>query len=259
MKRDTQEKVAKSLTAESVALLPYLPYLLQDLWELGSSPNGVVSAVKDRGIGEGWRVLDLGCGKGAVSIRLAQEFGCTVKGIDLMDDFLEYARKKAVELGVGSLCFFESGDISSAVESEAGFDLAILGAVSGVLGAPAETLSKLKRTVRPGGYVIIDDGYLYEGSKAPRLEGDYYTRGEWLRAFKQAGMKLVSETSAGEEAQSVNEGNTAAIAARAEELSLVHPELKALFEDYVLAQQQECDDMLDRVVSSMWLLRSAVS
>jgi len=33
-----EEKLAKSLTAESVELIPYLPYLLQDLWELGSSP-----------------------------------------------------------------------------------------------------------------------------------------------------------------------------------------------------------------------------
>ncbi|MGE5494631.1 MAG: hypothetical protein ACM3S4_04950 [Burkholderiales bacterium] len=45
MKSDMREKVAKSLTAESTALLPYLPYLLQDLWELGSSPDEIVSAI----------------------------------------------------------------------------------------------------------------------------------------------------------------------------------------------------------------------
>jgi ubiquinone/menaquinone biosynthesis C-methylase UbiE len=257
MKDDTQEKLAKSLTAESASLLPYLPYLLQDLWELGSSPDGIVSAAKSCGIGEGWRVLDLGCGKGAVSVRLAQEFGCLVKGIDLMDDFLEYARIKADELGVNPLCGFEAGDINRAVENEAGFDLVILGAVSGVMGTPSETLGKLKRTIKPGGYVIIDDGYLGEGPQAPRLEGDYYTRDEWLRAFEQAGMELISEIPAGEETQSVNDSNTAAIAARAAELAAAHPEHKALLENYVTAQQQECDDMTDSIVSCMWLLRSA--
>ena len=30
----TEKKLAQSLTAESVELIPYLPYLLQDLWEL---------------------------------------------------------------------------------------------------------------------------------------------------------------------------------------------------------------------------------
>lgn len=259
MKSDTREKVAKSLTAESEALLPYLPYLLQDLWELGSSPDEIVSAIKNCGIDEEWRVIDLGCGKGAVSIRLAKDFGCSVKGIDFMEDFIDFARKKAEELGLSSLCCFESGDINSAVESEAGYDLAILGAVSGVLGTPSETLFKLKRTVKPGGYVIIDDGYLSEDSESPRLEGEYYTRGEWLSAFEQSGMELISETFAGEELQSANDANTAMIAARAAELSLVHPELKALFEGYVLAQQQECDDMLDRIVSCMWLLRRTVT
>jgi len=94
MKSDMREKVAKSLTAESTALLPYLPYLLQDLWELGSSPDEIVSAIKNCGIDKGWRVLDLGCGKGAVSIRLARNFGCSVKGIDFINDFIDYARKK---------------------------------------------------------------------------------------------------------------------------------------------------------------------
>jgi len=32
---DVKEKLAKSLTAETTELIPYLPYLLQDLWELG--------------------------------------------------------------------------------------------------------------------------------------------------------------------------------------------------------------------------------
>ena len=131
--------------------------------------------------------------------------------------------------------------------------------MSGVLGTPSETFFKLKRTAKPGGYVIIDDGYLKQDSESPRLEEDYYTRGEWLGAFEQSGMELLSETFAGEESQSVNDANTALIAARAAELSLVHPELKALFEGYVLAQQQECDDMLDRIVGCMWLLRRATA
>jgi hypothetical protein len=35
-----EEKLAKSLTAESTELIPYLPYLLQDLWELRLIPQG---------------------------------------------------------------------------------------------------------------------------------------------------------------------------------------------------------------------------
>lgn len=35
LKQSTEEKLAASLTAETTELLPYLPYLLQDLWTYG--------------------------------------------------------------------------------------------------------------------------------------------------------------------------------------------------------------------------------
>ncbi len=255
MEKETEERLAKSLTAESTELLPYLPYLLQDLWELGSDPSKVVQAAKDAGAGEGWKALDLACGKGAVSIRLAKEIGCHVKGIDLIGDFIEYAKNKAEEWEVGHLCEFAAGDINEAVDNETGYDLVVLGAVGSVMGDPKETLKKLKRTVKPGGYIIVDDGYIMEGAEAPRLEAEYYTKEHWTRTFYDEGLRLIAEINAGEETQSVNDSNTAAIAARAEELVNLHPEQSDLFEDYVVSQVEECDDMTDRVVSAMWVLQ----
>ncbi|WP_207706943.1 hypothetical protein [Alkalibaculum sporogenes] len=43
---NVEEKLAKSLTAESTELIPYLPYLLQDLWELGSSPKDIINMIQ---------------------------------------------------------------------------------------------------------------------------------------------------------------------------------------------------------------------
>ncbi len=132
---DVEEKLAKSLTAESVELIPYLPYLLQDLWELGSSPKDMVHLIsKNIIISEKTKVLDLACGKGAVSIKLAKELGCQVKGIDIMQDFIENAKKKAREFKVETLCEFIVGDINQYVEVEKGYDIVILGAVGEVLG-----------------------------------------------------------------------------------------------------------------------------
>lgn len=255
MEKEVQEKLARSLTASSAEILPYLPYLLQDLWELGSNPADIVQAARGVGAGPGWKVLDLGCGKGAVGIHLARETGCSVKGFDLMGGFVEVARAKAHEWGVAHLCRFEVQDLNEAVRTEKGHDLTILGAVGSVLGNPGQTLKKLKDTVRPGGYLIVDDGYLLEGLEAPRLEAECWTREAWTRAFQEAGLKLLSELRAGEEIHSVNDQNTVAIAARAAELARLHPERKRLFEEYVVSQQQECDDMADRVVSAMWVLQ----
>ena len=121
---DVEEKLAKSLTAESVELIPYLPYLLQDLWELGSSPKDMVHLIsKNIIISEKTKVLDLACGKGAVSIKLAKELGCQVKGIDIMKDFIENAKKKAREFKVETLCEFIVGDINQYVEVEKGYDI----------------------------------------------------------------------------------------------------------------------------------------
>ncbi|OPZ94067.1 MAG: hypothetical protein BWY74_00853 [Firmicutes bacterium ADurb.Bin419] len=59
-----EEKLAKSLTAESTELIPYLPYLLQDLWELGSSPKDIIDMTqKHIQISKEMKVLDLTCGK----------------------------------------------------------------------------------------------------------------------------------------------------------------------------------------------------
>lgn len=255
MNKETEEKLAKSLTAGSAEILPYLPYLLSDLWELGSNPADVIKAARDIGADSGWRALDLGCGKGAVSIRLAKELGCRAKGVDLMSEFIDYARDKAKEWEVGHLCEFEIGDINEAAQTEKGYDMVVLGAVGSVMGGPEETLKKLKSTVKPDGYIIVDDGYIIEGTDAPRLEADYYTREQWERAFKDAGLRLICEIKAGEETQSVNDSNTAAIASRAAELALMHPEHRALLEEYIVSQQEESDDMTDRVVSVMWVLK----
>ncbi|MEW6623897.1 MAG: hypothetical protein AB1420_12355 [Bacillota bacterium] len=70
-----QEEIVKSLDGESVDLFPYLPYLLQDLWDIGTSPKTVLKLIKSYNIIKtpGSKVLDLGCGKGAVSINIAKE------------------------------------------------------------------------------------------------------------------------------------------------------------------------------------------
>ena len=134
-----EEKLAKSLTAETTELIPYLPYLLQDLWELGSSPRDMLELIRKHiHVSAETKILDLACGKGAVSVNLAKELGCMVRGIDLIPEFIDFARKKAIEYGVEALCEFIVGDIRGGQCER--IDLAVLGAVSAVLGTPEETI-----------------------------------------------------------------------------------------------------------------------
>jgi len=68
-------ELARSLSAGTTELLPYLPYILQDYWELGSDPEVMVQLVKKYvNLSNNTRILDLACGKGAVSIKLLTGF-----------------------------------------------------------------------------------------------------------------------------------------------------------------------------------------
>jgi hypothetical protein len=64
-----EAKVVKSLDGEDDELYNFIPYLLQDLWEIGSSPEVIINMVKKHVGKSNLSVLDLGCGKGAVSVK----------------------------------------------------------------------------------------------------------------------------------------------------------------------------------------------
>lgn len=91
---------ADSLEADPL-LLPYMPFLLQDLWALGADVDSIIRAIDSLGPGSSQQnVLDLGCGKGAVSIRIAMRFGYRVLGIDAMASFIEDAIHKSRQYNV---------------------------------------------------------------------------------------------------------------------------------------------------------------
>lgn len=248
-----EDKLARSLSSETSEILPYLPYLLQDLWELGSSPRDMLEMLKTHtNVSSDTKVLDLACGKGAVSILLAKEMACRVRGIDLMPEFIAYAEHKAEEWGVYDLCTFLVSDIIQAVESERDHDIVILGAVGDVLGDPGQTLALLTKTVKSGGYILIDDGY---GSESGSEE--YYTRAQWLRFIASAGAELIGEKPVEkEELASINREQLTHIIKRAEELKVLHPEKVLLFDGYIESQQAEGIELENEITGVTLLLRT---
>ena len=249
-----EEKLAKSLSAESIELIPYLPFLLQDLWDLGSSPADMLDLIKRHiGIPMSMRlnILDLACGKGAVSVFLAKEIGCTVKGIDIMPDFIEFAKQKAKEYGVESLCEFVVGDINKSVMSESGFDVVVLGAVGDVLGSPDETIRKLKQTIHPGGHIMIDDAYGKQGS-----DTDYFTKQEWVAVFEKTRVRLIEDKVAEQdEIASLNRAQQGNIVKRANELKKKYPEKTQLFDLYIDSQLAECHELENEILGVTMLLQ----
>ena len=258
MTKETKEKLARSLTAETVELLPFLPYLLQDLWELGSKPADMIKLIKKHmPISKHSKILDLACGKGAVAINIAKSLGINVYGFDLIPEFIDYANKKAKELNVGSLCNFSCSDVNDIVNIETDYDCVIFGAAGNILGSPQETLSKLRKTVRTQGYILIDDAYLSGDSKNEDINYqnyEYLNHEQWISLFRSIGLKLVDEVSCNEENDF--DSDNRAITMRANELIARHPEKQALFEGYIQSQLNECNDLKSSITGVIWMLQT---
>ena len=263
MGKEMEEKLAQSLSAETTELLPFLPYLLQDFWELGSDPNVMCKLIqKHVDISSETKVLDLACGKGAVSVRIAEQFQIKVKGMDILPEFIVYANQKADEHHVLDLCEFVVGDINEAVHIEEDYDVVVFGAAGDVLGRPAEMLRKLKSVIKPGGYILIDECYLPENIKRGEVKCnhhyEYLTGRQWAVLFKEAELEFV-DTDFGENNTTPASGDSdtgmAYITARAKELIVKHPDKKEIFEGYVRNQQNEYDDLENTLVCVTWILR----
>jgi ubiquinone/menaquinone biosynthesis C-methylase UbiE len=105
---------------------------------------------------EGARVLDVGCGTGAVARVLARRPNVAeVVGVDPSPVFLETARQSAAEHRQIS---FHEGDARSLSFTDRSFDVAIAHTCMTHVPGPEGALAELFRVLRPGGWLAIFDG-----------------------------------------------------------------------------------------------------
>ncbi|MEM9491161.1 MAG: methyltransferase domain-containing protein [Myxococcota bacterium] len=118
------------------------------------------------GIDENSRVLEIGCGNGAVSVWLAEQAGCPVVGIDLSSVRIDNARKMAEQHPDARVTFF-CGSITD-MPFEDGQFTHVWG--QGVLYHVPDldrAFAEVARVLAPRGVVLIDD---FVGPQAPVSE-----------------------------------------------------------------------------------------
>jgi cyclopropane fatty-acyl-phospholipid synthase-like methyltransferase len=241
-------------------LLPYLPDLLADIWALGSSPEIVVEWLGSLRLPpETTRVLDLGCGKGAVSVTLARELGFRSLGIDFFEPFLIEARERARELGVDERCSFKYADMLDIVEESRNYDVVVYTGVGGVLGSFDKCVFRLRQTVRVGGYMVIDDGFRMTPKEIDRPGYDHYALyQETIRQLASHGDIILRENIVPvEDIKSRHQRETGLIAERVEGLSREHPEMANYFNEYLEHEKQECEIFERDIAEAMWLLEKS--
>jgi len=261
MNNQNEKNLALSLTAEDVKLIPYLPYLLQDLWDLGT-PSSEVAYLLEKNISnfKDFKVLDLACGKGAVSIPLAKQLQIPITMVDIFPEFIQTAKEKAIEYNVSDLCTFRVEDVLNTLNVEKGknWDCVLFCSAGNILGNQKETIAKLKTLISPEGYIILADAYLLDSnSEDIRFKScDFITYDEWLKIFDDEGIELIDSVD-DDKKEETDETKLIIelISNRVTELSKKHPELKELFESYLQSQINEFYDIDNNLICPIWLLK----
>jgi ubiquinone/menaquinone biosynthesis C-methylase UbiE len=115
------------------------------------------------------RVLDVGCGTGFLALRMA-ELGHTAVGIDLAEEMLAAAQRKAA--GSGLAVTFRSGDAEAPPRDGAPYDVILERHVIWTLPQPRQALRNWRELLRPGGLLILIEGIfeMSDHTVYPQLE-----------------------------------------------------------------------------------------
>lgn len=110
-------------------------------------------------IEEGNRVLDIGCGTGALAIRAAKR-GANVKAIDINSGMLDVARSRTEDSRLSqNIEFIEMGAAELGSEKDGTYDAVMSGLCLSEL-KPEEldfTMKEVRRILRPGGLFLVVD------------------------------------------------------------------------------------------------------
>lgn len=137
MEEDSGQSILSSLESDIVPLIPGLHQKLMD----------------------GIRVLDLGCGRGRVLMRLAELYpNSSFEGMDLSESALDYARRYAASHGLSNVSFVvkDLSDYDVTAEPES-FDLITTFDAVHDQAKPLALLKGIRRAIRPGGVYLMQD------------------------------------------------------------------------------------------------------
>ncbi len=107
----------------------------------------------------GDRVVDLGCGKAELLIRILERHDVTAIGIDVSPFFLAEAREQADRRVRAGRLELRREDASRSGLAPGSFDLAVAVGAGGIWAGYERALRSVAALVRPRGYVLFGEGY----------------------------------------------------------------------------------------------------
>lgn len=112
------------------------------------------------GLARASKILEVGCGTGAMLRRLARDhqFSGTTLGIDHCDEFIAAARRLSEEEGFTNKLRFQVGDAHGLNFVAGEFDAVIAHTILSHVTEPTQVLQEMARVLEVGGTLIVFDG-----------------------------------------------------------------------------------------------------
>lgn len=250
MENLNKKEFQNSLDLTSDELESYIPELLKGLWELGSMPEYIIELIGRNNLGNGKHIIDLGCGKGAVLVKLAKQFEVKAIGVDIVYDFIEEANKYAENYGVSDKIIFKAEDIIETLNSTSQQDIVIYGYDSEILGNLENTLRQLTKCIKKDGYIVLE--FMF----ADQPTDEVITSKEMNEIIVQAGYQLLDRIDWDREKLKQNNLlNTEIIEENVKRLISQYPDKKEILNEYLQNQIDECEELENDYFCTTLILR----
>lgn len=144
---------------------------------------------------EGEKILDVACGVGVLSLKIAEK-GCKVYGIDKSEDVIDHAKRRSERERIP--CEFEVGTAEDLPYPDEYFDKVVCSSSLEHFKDDIKTLKEMHRVLKPTGRVVLTtDSFTYpihdELKEKHRKIGfvvNYYTHEKLKERFEISGFKM---------------------------------------------------------------------
>jgi demethylmenaquinone methyltransferase/2-methoxy-6-polyprenyl-1,4-benzoquinol methylase len=125
------------------------------LGEIDSTYDRLISHLKSN-----WKVLDIGCGTGALTLKAAQKGCSVVKGIDINPQMLEIAKRRIKDANLTINIELEEMGVLELEKEESNSYHAVMSSLCFSELSEEEliyTIEEIKRILKPGGILLVAD------------------------------------------------------------------------------------------------------
>jgi ubiquinone/menaquinone biosynthesis C-methylase UbiE len=253
--KEIENNFLDSLDLDDSEIIPFVPEILKDLWELGSIPKYIIELVEKHILPTQLKnVIDLGCGKGAVLIQLSERIKFEGVGIDIMPDFIIEANKRSKQKPYAKNLKFEIGDIKNSMEKHHNFDLVIYGHDSDIFGNITQSLIEINKYSANNRWIILEAIYSINSTNNPDNLPNYK---EFIQQLKESEFEIIEQVNWNKnQLKQVNSENTSLISKQIKNLIKTNPNKEKMFTDYLKNQIEECHQLENDITCLTILLKN---